>query len=50
MFARMGRIAIASPEGDTAYAGKHTGVGEALGRAVYKAVSQGIAEWVAERG
>ncbi len=43
-------IAIASPEGDTAYAGKHTGVGEALGRAVDNAVSQGIAEWVAERG
>jgi len=38
-------IAIAAPEGDMRYAGMHTGVGEAVGRAVYTAVARGVALW-----
>lgn len=38
-------IAIAAPEGDVAYAGLHTVVGEALGRAVHDAVAEGAAHW-----
>ncbi len=41
-------LVIASPVGETCYAGTHTEVGEALGRAVYDAVSAGAAEWMAE--
>ncbi|MDZ7708792.1 MAG: adenosylcobinamide amidohydrolase [Roseovarius sp.] len=40
-------IAIAAPEGDTRYAGLHTGVGEAVGRAVRDAVARGVALWQA---
>ena len=43
-------IAIASPHGETLYAGKHTDVGEALGKAVYDAVSRATKEWIEERG
>ena len=41
-------IAMAAPHGDTAYAGMHTALGEALGRAVYDAVALGVADWMAE--
>lgn len=37
--------AVAAPAGDTAYAGLHTEVGEAIGRAVYEAVLQGALDW-----
>jgi len=40
-------IAVACHPGDTAYAGLHTEVGEALGRAVYDAVLRGAQEWMA---
>ena len=40
-------IAIAAPEGQTRYAGLHTGVGEAVGRAVREAVARGVALWQA---
>ena len=38
-------IAIAAPPGDTAYAGKHTALGEAIGQAVYTAVLEGGRQW-----
>lgn len=38
-------IAVAAPPGDTAYAGLHTALGEAVGRAVHDAVAAGAAEW-----
>lgn len=38
-------IALAAREGDLAYAGLHTEVGEAIGRAVHAAVAEGAAEW-----
>ncbi|MEO0622361.1 MAG: adenosylcobinamide amidohydrolase [Pseudomonadota bacterium] len=37
---------IAAPPGDTPYAGMHTAVGEAIGRAVYAAVAEGVQEWM----
>ncbi|MFB9148368.1 adenosylcobinamide amidohydrolase [Roseovarius ramblicola] len=40
-------IAIAAPDGDTRYAGLHTGTGEAVGRAVHTAVARGVALWQA---
>ncbi|MFO7759345.1 MAG: adenosylcobinamide amidohydrolase [Roseovarius sp.] len=42
-------IAIAASDGDIRYAGLHTEVGEAVGRAVHEAVSQGARAWVAGR-
>ncbi len=39
-------IAIAAPPGDTAFAGLHTPLGEAIGQAVLGAVSRGVAEWM----
>jgi adenosylcobinamide amidohydrolase len=39
-------VAIAAPEGQTRYAGMHTPLGEAAGRAVYDAVSAGASEWM----
>lgn len=39
-------IVIACPPGDTLYAGLHTDVGEAIGRAVYGAVSKGAQHWM----
>jgi adenosylcobinamide amidohydrolase len=42
-------VAIAAPAGDTCFAGLHTEVGEALGRAVYNAVHDGATEWQAEQ-
>ncbi len=41
-------IAVAAQPGTGAYAGKHTAVGEAIGRAVFDAVQAGAAEWMAE--
>lgn len=41
--------AIAAPAGQTAYAGLHTSIGEALGRAVYEAVRAGADDWQAEQ-
>ena len=38
-------IAIAAPPGDTAYAGKHTALGEAIGQAVYTAILEGARQW-----
>ena len=39
-------IAVAAPEGDIAFAGMHTAVGVAAGRAVYDAVRAGGAYWM----
>ncbi|MEL6648635.1 MAG: adenosylcobinamide amidohydrolase [Pseudomonadota bacterium] len=39
-------VAVASPEGAVRYAGLHTEIGEAVGRAVYDAVHQGAENWV----
>ncbi len=41
-------VAVACPPGDVPYAGLHTEVGEATGRAVYQAVLQGACEWMDE--
>ena len=41
-------IVVAAPEGDTAYAGLHTEIGEVIGRAVYDAVAAGTRDWMAE--
>ena len=38
----------AGPEGATCFAGLHTALGEAVGRAVYDAVSRGARDWKAE--
>ena len=38
-------VAIAAPEGDMAYAGLHTALGEAIGLSVYDAVSAAINKW-----
>ena len=43
-------IAIAADPGPVAYAGLHTALGEAIGRAVRTAVDQGAAEWMVENG
>ena len=40
-------VAIASPPGAARYAGLHTEIGEAAGRAVYTAVQYGAREWMA---
>ncbi|MEO0618394.1 MAG: adenosylcobinamide amidohydrolase [Pseudomonadota bacterium] len=42
-------VAVASPVGETNYAGLHTVIGEALGRAVYRAVQAGVAAWKCEQ-
>lgn len=39
-------VAVAAPEGEIPYAGLHTEIGEAVGRAVYDAVRQGVTEWM----
>jgi len=43
-------IAVAAPEGPHAYAGLHTELGEATGRAVFDAVAAGAAAWKATYG
>lgn len=40
-------IAIAAFDGDVRYAGMHTDIGEATGRAVYSAVLDGARQWMA---
>ena len=40
-------IAVAAPDGPTGYAGKHTALGEAVGKAVCAAVTAGAQEWMA---
>lgn len=42
-------VAIASPDGDTLYAGMHTEFGEVLGRAVLSCVSEGARKWRAQK-
>lgn len=42
-------VAIAAPAGKTDFAGLHTDIGEAVGRAVYDAVAAGASEWISER-
>ncbi|UYV35663.1 adenosylcobinamide amidohydrolase [Rhodobacteraceae bacterium D3-12] len=41
-------VAVASPRGQTKYAGLHTDIGEAAGCAVYDAVLEGAQEWIAQ--
>ena len=43
-------IVLACLPGEAPYAGTHTAVGEAIGRAVYNAVRAGVAEWVETGG
>ena len=42
-------VAIAAPQGPTCYAGMHTEIGEAIGRAVYDAVHIGAQKWGVEQ-
>lgn len=42
-------VAVAAPPGDADFAGLHTEVGEAVGRAVYDAVFAGAVDWKAEQ-
>lgn len=39
-------IAVAAPQGEIAFAGLHTAVGEAVGAAVYDAVTRGARVWM----
>ena len=43
-------VAVAAPPGDEPYAGLHTEIGEAAGRAVYSAVLEGGRGWMASIG
>lgn len=43
-------VVLAAPQGHVAYAGMHTAVGEAVGRAAYRAVAAGVADWMARFG
>lgn len=43
-------IAVAAPPGAEDYAGLHTPLGEAIGRAVFDAVARGAADWQATIG
>lgn len=38
-------IALAAPPGDEPYAGKHTALGEAIGKAIYNAILEGGRQW-----
>lgn len=42
-------VAVASSQGTERYAGLHTEIGEATGRAVYEAVAQGAKDWLRGR-
>ncbi len=42
-------LVVASPPGETGFAGMHTAVGEAIGAVVYAAVRRGVDEWLVER-
>lgn len=39
-------LAVIAPRGDTAFAGLHTELGEAVGRAVYDATKAGVRDWM----
>lgn len=39
-------VAIAAPVGDERFAGLHTSLGEAVGRAAYNAVAKGVVDWM----
>ena len=41
-------VAVACPVGQARYAGLHTDIGEAVGRAVYTAVLDGARQWMAD--
>lgn len=43
-------VAIAAFDGAVRYAGLHTDIGEATGRAVYSAVHEGARQWMATQG
>ena len=43
-------IALACDKGREEYAGSHTGLGEAIGRATYDAVLAGVRAWIASHG
>ncbi|MCA0961261.1 adenosylcobinamide amidohydrolase [Salipiger bermudensis] len=43
-------IAVAAPKGSAAFAGKHTTVGHALGRAVYDATLAAVRDWQRDAG
>lgn len=43
-------MAVAADIGPVAFAGLHTALGEAIGRAVHTAVSKGADDWIAENG
>ncbi|WP_319568440.1 adenosylcobinamide amidohydrolase [Cohaesibacter marisflavi] len=38
-------VAVVAPEGEGAYAGLHTALGEAIGHSVYASVSEAIGKW-----
>lgn len=42
-------ITVAAPVGDTPFAGLHTAVGEAIGKATHMAMTRGVADWMEER-
>lgn len=43
-------VAVAAPDGTAQYAGLHTDIGEAIGRAAFDAIYQGACAWIAEDG
>lgn len=43
-------IAVAAPAGEALFAGKHTAIGEAAGRAVHEVVAKGARAWLAGPG
>ncbi|MEL6433277.1 MAG: adenosylcobinamide amidohydrolase, partial [Pseudomonadota bacterium] len=42
-------VAVAAPKGVECFAGLHTEIGEAIGRAVYNAVHDGAKQWLASK-
>ncbi|WP_293574190.1 adenosylcobinamide amidohydrolase [Phaeobacter sp.] len=43
-------VAVAAPTGTQPYAGLHTAIGEAIGKATYEAVATACADWMAGSG
>lgn len=43
-------IAVAAPDGPGAFAGLHTEIGEAVGKAVYDATTRGGRQWMSQMG
>jgi adenosylcobinamide amidohydrolase len=41
-------VAIAAATGTTQYAGLHTDIGEAIGKAVYRVIERGCAQWISD--